>query len=613
MSTIGGALRSLSPHSLLRLYLAVVVGTAVIAISAVSLATSNVDSRSRDAASQANAAIADAQIQTGLREPLLTLVINSYSFLANSEGLASLSEAERAQVVQAIAGFNTLQEDPPPLPNVALPLSERDAIAIQRSIDRHALQVDELVAGAPDIDLSEVVAHRDNVTASLGAYLDDNSLDNFRLLFRNLLLLNASLDAAGDVLARNVSAQQAGIASATQTARVVMLASVLVLVAIMAVATMLVSRLIHQAFVAGEREREALKETTKTLQYRNDQLSALYAVFSEITDTLSMRYVISATLRETLRVMNCQMVVLRLLHEGNLEVVGNLTSAGKEIKGMPPVPLGEGPTGRVARRGRSLRITHGAQGLLGPSPEPDDPDAGVESGIIVPLIVGARVVGTLACWAKDANAFSEEDERVLEMMASQVATAVVAADHAETSERRAMHDPLTGLPNRRQLSEDITGDFAKFASVGQHAAVLMIDVDNFKRLNDDFGHRVGDVSLQKVASVMRAAMREHDVIYRYGGEEFIAIIKGAGGRDAVHAAERLREAVEATPLTGDQLEPIGPLTISVGVALLPEHGIDIHELIERADKAMYRAKVAGRNRVEVWQEDMSATGLPTVA
>jgi diguanylate cyclase (GGDEF)-like protein len=315
-----------------------------------------------------------------------------------------------------------------------------------------------------------------------------------------------------------------------------------------------------------------------------------------------MRYVISATMRETLRVMNGTMVVMRLLQGSDLVVAGNLTAAGKEVPNLPPVPLGEGPTGRVARRGRGMRIDEGAQALLGPSPAPDDPDTGVESGIIVPLIVGARVVGTLAVWARHAGAFSEEDERVLEMMASQVATAVVTADHAETSERRALRDPLTGLPNRRQLAEDIVNHLE---NLDGKAAVAMVDVDNFKAVNDEYGHRIGDISLQRVAAILRAAMREGDMIYRYGGEEFVAIFKGASGQDGLAAAERLRIAVESAPITGDQLEIVGPITVSVGLALIPDHGTDINQLIEKADRAMYRAKDAGRNHVQVWTEEPS--------
>jgi diguanylate cyclase (GGDEF)-like protein len=374
----------------------------------------------------------------------------------------------------------------------------------------------------------------------------------------------------------------------------------------MGVATLYVSRIISDAFTSGEAERKELRQTSASLKYRNDQLNALYNVFAEITDTLSMRYVISATLRETLRVMNARMVTLRLVRGNQLVVAGNLTDSGREIPDMPPVSLGEGPTGRVARRGRSMRIDRDAQSLLGPSMDPEDPDSGVSSGIIVPLIVGARIVGTLACWSQREGAFAEEDERVLEMMASQVATAVLAADTTETSERRALQDPLTGLPNRRQLTEDIGGVLSTWSENGRSAVVAMVDIDHFKRLNDDFGHRVGDVTLQKVASVMRLSIRDADRIYRYGGEEFVVIFADIGRSEATLLAERLLQAVAETPLSGDQLEPVGPVTVTAGLSLMPEHGTDMGELIELADRAMYRAKESGRNRVVVWDDSIMA-------
>ncbi len=385
-----------------------------------------------------------------------------------------------------------------------------------------------------------------------------------------------------------------------------MIGALLFLLVTMIVATIYVSRLIQRAFQSGEVERAELRATTGTLQYRNDQLNALYNVFAEITDTLSMRYVISATLRETLRVMKASMVTLRLLKGSQLVSAGTLNASGRLVPQLAPVPLGEGPTGRVARRGRGMRIDADAQEMLGPSPDPDDPEGPMASGIIVPLIVGARVVGTLACWSHESYAFQEQDERVLEMMASQVATAVIAADTQETLERRALSDPLTNLPNRRQLTEDMT-EFATWHREGRSAVVAMVDIDHFKQLNDDFGHKVGDVTLQKVASVMRQAIRDSDRIYRYGGEEFVIIFSGAGEHDAVPLAERVLRSVSETPLTGDQLEPVGPVTISAGLALMPDHGNDIADLIVLADRAMYRAKEAGRNRIEIWDESAPRT------
>lgn len=603
MGTFGGALRALSPHSLLRLYLAVVVCTAAVAIGAVLLTSSRIDSRSREASSYANAATAASQIQAGLRQPLRLMLMTLYS-LSSSEQYAALSEEDRLDLFIPATAYDPASGQLKPLPDFRVPMTDRDILDLQRAVDVYSSQVDELSEVGGEVSLSPVIDQRDRLRASLAAYVDDDSATNFREILLSLVALGESLDEVGDQLALSVAAHQEAVHTATSVARVVMLVSLVAMAGTMAGATFYVGRLINRAFTSSETERKALRETTQTLQYRNDQLSALYAVFSEITDTLSMRYVINATLRETLHVMNASMVVLRLLQAGDLVEVGNLTSGGKEVQSLPTVPLGEGPTGRVARRGRSLRIGQEAQRFLGPSVDPDDPDSGVESGIIVPLIVGARVVGTLACWSKQPDAYTEEDEKVLEMMASQVATAVVAADHAETSERRALHDPLTGLPNRRQLTEDIANQFSTLAEKAVPAAVAMIDVDNFKTVNDDYGHKVGDVSLQKLASVMRNAMREGDRIYRYGGEEFVAVLTGTSGQDAIAAAERLRTAVETTPLTGDQLEPVSPITVSIGLAFLPAHGSDINDLIDMADKALYRAKQNGRNRIEVWQEDL---------
>ena len=311
--------------------------------------------------------------------------------------------------------------------------------------------------------------------------------------------------------------------------------------------------------------------------------------------------------------MRADFAVLRIVRGDELEVVGTLTAEGKEIAGILPVKLGEGPTGRTAKRGRTLRIDEGGERMMsqyqpegdhgGPSQQAGNRDM-LESGLIVPLIVGARVVGTLSCWSRQVKAFSENDERVLEMMASQVATAIVAADTTEKSERRAMHDPLTSLPNRRQLDQDIEGRLADLVQENRQAVVAMIDIDHFKHFNDDYGHKVGDVTLQKVASVLRSSARDEDQIYRYGGEEFVVVFSDSRPDEALPLANRLRLAVESAPLSGEQLNPVGPVTVSIGLALLPEHGTNMADLIAKADRAMYRAKANGRNRVEVWSDEV---------
>jgi diguanylate cyclase (GGDEF)-like protein len=597
---------------MLRFYLVFVVLTALAAIGSVIYTSAQVDHRSHHAAEDANGAVAAAKIQTELRRPLALLFVNAYAYIGTPEGAAVAPN-----VREALGDVLDQFDNPAPvttsgLPGLTLPIDEKTAFELQRDFETISNEIDQLAASPGNADLTSVISANAAVKGALDDYLETKSLAAYRDMFSNTVLLGARLQDASDAFSFGMISSQESLNSATSLARTTMVGALLLLTVTMCIATMFVSRTIQGAFQDGEAERRELRETTATLRYRNDQLNALYNVFAEITDTLSMRYVISATLRETLRVMSASMVTLRLVRGSQLVMAGNLTAEGREVPELPPVPLGEGPTGRVARRGRSMRIGRGAQEMLGPSTDPNDPNSGVESGIIVPLIVGARIVGTLACWSRRPDAFAEEDERVLEMMASQVATAVIAADTTETSERRALQDPLTGLPNRRQLNEDIAGVLARWVEDGRKAVVAMVDIDNFKRLNDDFGHRVGDVTLQKVASVMRLSIRDSDRIYRYGGEEFVVIYADAGRVEAILLAERLLRAVADTPLSGDSLEPVGPVTMSAGLALMPDDGTDITKLIELADRAMYRAKEAGRNRVHLYDEDVTPAG-PSVA
>jgi len=354
-----------------------------------------------------------------------------------------------------------------------------------------------------------------------------------------------------------------------------------------------VGRKLTQALRAATAEKSVLLATTQIMERRNGQFQALYQVVTEVSETLSMKYVVQTTIREAHKLMGADVVILRLLKGDTLEVAGTLQADGTEVTGLHPRRLGEGIVGRAAKRGRSYRIAQDA----------DQPFAegegypGAQSGVVVPLIVGARVVGTLGCWSRQPGMFSADDERILEMMASQVATAVVAASTYETTEQQALHDPLTSLPNRRQLAIDLRDRYGPNLAADTPVAVAMVDIDNFKRFNDEFGHKVGDITLQRVAEVLRSTLRESDTVYRYGGEEFVFLVENDDREAVTHLMERVRMAVERTPLTGEDLGPVGPVTISIGVAFGPEDSHEPEALIKMADAALYDAKRAGRNRV----------------
>ncbi len=158
----------------------------------------------------------------------------------------------------------------------------------------------------------------------------------------------------------------------------------------------------------------------------------------------------------------------------------------------------------------------------------------------------------------------------------------------------ALTDPLTGFYNQRYLMRHLRGLLA--AGQSGFISLMMIDVDNFKAINDRFGHAVGDVALKAIAETLRSGTRVFDTIARYGGEEFVVVMPGAGTADAMIAAERLRSAIERMifmPVEGVHV----PLTVSIGVAFAEGPHVTPETLLQAADHVMYQAKRAGRNRV----------------
>ncbi len=175
--------------------------------------------------------------------------------------------------------------------------------------------------------------------------------------------------------------------------------------------------------------------------------------------------------------------------------------------------------------------------------------------------------------------------------------ALVESDRAHR--RRSTLDPLTGLFNRNALEQrlaELDGQPCN-AGEGLSHALLLCDLDHFKRVNDQLGHAAGDAVLQDVAYVMRAALRAGDSIYRVGGEEILVMLPGTGHADGVEIAERLRQAVR-------ERRPVGvPVTLSVGVAVSLPDKVDTDDLVARADAALYAAKAGGRDTVRVDSRD----------
>ena len=225
---------------------------------------------------------------------------------------------------------------------------------------------------------------------------------------------------------------------------------------------------------------------------------------------------------------------------------------------------------------------------------------GDNSAMYAPVRDGDRTIGAL--WVSDgATIYSDDDLALVEAFAAYLSLALQRASLRERThrlEQLVAIDPLTGVANRRAFDNTIEREWSRALRAQRPLAVAMLDIDHFKLYNDSYGHREGDVCLQKIAQVCSASIvRASDLFARYGGEEFAVVLGDADPIAGIVVAERVRSAVEALAIPHAKKEG-GIVTVSIGVAsMTPERGLKPGELVERADKALYRAKDGGRNRV----------------
>jgi diguanylate cyclase (GGDEF)-like protein len=255
-----------------------------------------------------------------------------------------------------------------------------------------------------------------------------------------------------------------------------------------------------------------------------------------------------------------------------------------------------------AKLGRPLLLTRHCQ------PEADALLQAMDAAsvLVVPLFVRNRVMGSLQLFGERTDSFSREDAQLLWIL-SLVAESMLARDYSnETLLRFAFTDFLTGLKTRGYFEQQLDLELARAERRGTPVALLMIDIDHFKRLNDTHGHQAGDVVLRDVAAILTRDLREVDTAARYGGEEFILLLPETDLQGAKLVAQRLLYSIEqANFFTGARThagEESQHITVSIGVALFPEEARFKRDLLEASDAALYEAKERGRNRVVLYSE-----------
>jgi diguanylate cyclase (GGDEF)-like protein len=344
----------------------------------------------------------------------------------------------------------------------------------------------------------------------------------------------------------------------------------------------------------AEASREAPRDPeTAKLRRRNAELEVLYDTIRDLTSTLAVAEVLERLLERTLRHLDAEIGSILLCEdEGGLRIV---TARGlpEQVVSGTSMAVGEGISGRVASSGRSLLVED-----IERHPEfqrRNHERYYTHSLISAPLALGARVLGVINVNNKSSRApFGQADVRLLEAIAGHAAVALGNAHRYEDTLRRAQRDALTGLANHGHFFTSLETEIDRARRYKRSLTLAMIDIDHFKQYNDRFGHPAGDQALMRVADAIADRSRSHDVVARYGGEEFAVILPETGLDGAVAFAEKIRGEIQARGVGAEGEEP---LTVSIGVAALEEHGASAGELVQSADCELYRAKSLGRDRV----------------
>lgn len=223
---------------------------------------------------------------------------------------------------------------------------------------------------------------------------------------------------------------------------------------------------------------------------------------------------------------------------------------------------------------------------------------------VFPLISEGKLLGSIVTKSTD-NVLSEKEINYLEQLTNQAATTISRANVYAEILKHATLDALTGFNNRRQLEERIKQEVSSAKRQKRNLCAIMTDIDFFKSVNDTYGHATGDLVLKTVSRVIKLQLRDYDIAGRYGGEEFSIILPYTRILEAKMVAERLRKAVENTKIdiskvNNETNDKNISVTISLGIAEY-ENGDDEHTILQKADKALYKAKEGGRNKAETYE------------
>jgi diguanylate cyclase (GGDEF)-like protein/PAS domain S-box-containing protein len=344
------------------------------------------------------------------------------------------------------------------------------------------------------------------------------------------------------------------------------------------------------------------KKTEEALQEANQKLEAWVIELEQRTREMTMLNDMGDILRACLTSEEAYNVIVRVAQQifpvkvGALYIIAPSRNSVEAVAMWGDPELAERSFGPpecwALRRGRMHWVENSRSGLICRHVHHVPQDG----YLCIPMMAQSEAIGVLHLMQPDNIQMTETKQRMAVTMSEHIAMALSNLRLHETLRSQSIRDPLTGLFNRRFMEESLELEIRRAARNQRPLGMIMIDLDHFKYFNDNFGHEAGDLLLKELGALLRGNIRREDIACRYGGEEFTLILPEGTGAVTRQRAEFYKEAIQRLDVHY-RGRPLGRVTASMGVAIFPDHGRTAKALIEAADKALYRSKSAGRDRV----------------
>jgi diguanylate cyclase (GGDEF)-like protein len=359
-------------------------------------------------------------------------------------------------------------------------------------------------------------------------------------------------------------------------------------------------------FLAGARRLAAGDFSTEVPTEGNDEFAALGGEFNKMSRQLEGRLEelrqerarLEDSIRrigETLGSALDRDGLLEILVRTAVDAVGADCGRATARDGAETALRQRAAAGELAGFGETIQA---AELLAQESGRPEETTQDSRSAMAFPLRSEPEEVGALVSVARAGRPFTQRDRDLFNYLARQAAVSLENVDLHELVQRQAVTDELTGLFNHRRFQEVIASEVERARRFGHSLGLIMLDIDDFKQVNDTFGHQQGDLVLREIGRVLRESSREIDLPARYGGEELAVALPETSLDGAYNLAERIRAAIAQLEIPRTDGRGTLPVTASFGVAALPESAAERRSLIGAADAALYRAKRGGKNRTE---------------